>query len=117
MTTDRTGAATTVTDNPTHHRYDVVVEDKAVGLTAYRDRATDGSTERVFYHTEVDEAYGGRGLGTILVREALDDTISRGLVPVGVCPLVAAFLTKNPDYEAKAHRVTPDILSWLRSQM
>ncbi len=117
MATDKTGAQTTVTDVPAEQRYEISVDGSTVGLTAYRDRATDDAGQRVFFHTEVDDAYGGRGLGTILVREALDDTISRGLRIVGVCPLVAAFLKKNPDYADKADKVTPDILSWLQSRI
>ena len=117
MTTDKTGAETTVDDVPSQHCYEISVNGKPVGLAAYRDREIDGTRERVFFHTEVDEAFGGRGLGTILVQEALDDTISRGMTIVGVCPLVAAFLKKHPEYAEKAARVTPDVLSWLQTQV
>ncbi|WP_439029781.1 GNAT family N-acetyltransferase [Gordonia terrae] len=130
MTADKTGAQTTVSDNPGAQRYDIVVEDNdgvvgsadrniTVGFAEYRDRVTGSedspATSRVFFHTEVDEAFGGRGLATILVREALDDARSRGLTIVGVCPLVAAFLKKHPEYADATAPVTPAILEWLRS--
>lgn len=118
MTTDKTGAQVSVADNPEKKRYEISLDDGTVaGFSQYVDRETGGDapTERVFYHTEVAEEFGGRGLGTILVQEELDDTNNRGMVVVGVCPLVAAFLKKHPDYAEKAHPVTPDILNWLQT--
>ncbi len=44
---------------------------QTAGFTEFVDRETDSGTQRIFPHTEVDEAFGGRGLATILVREAL----------------------------------------------
>ncbi|ASR04570.1 GNAT family N-acetyltransferase [Gordonia rubripertincta] len=122
QTTDKTGARTAVRDNSSARRYEITIEGTADGVVAgfaeYRDRADDPGavTERVFFHTEVPEEFGGRGLATILVREALDDARSRGLVIVGVCPLVAAFLKKHPEYAGATRPVTRDVLAWLRGQ-
>ncbi|MDF6101206.1 GNAT family N-acetyltransferase [Gordonia hongkongensis] len=122
MTADKTGAETTVRDNPAERRYDIHVDapggEALAGFAEYRDRVsgTDASTtERVFFHTEVDPAFGGRGLATILVREALDDARARNLTIVGVCPLVASFLKKHPEYAEATAPVTPAVLEWLRS--
>ncbi|MFC9982602.1 GNAT family N-acetyltransferase [Gordonia sp. NPDC127522] len=123
MTADKTGAETTVGDNPAERRYDIHVDapggEALAGFAEYRDRAsgTDDAptTERVFFHTEVDPAFGGRGLATILVREALDDARARNLTIVGVCPLVAAFLKKHPEYADATAPVTPAVLEWLRN--
>jgi predicted GNAT family acetyltransferase len=52
----------------------------------------------VMPHTEVGEKFGGRGLATRLVREALDDLRSRGDKIVALCPLVVAFVRKHPEY-------------------
>ncbi|WP_040509978.1 GNAT family N-acetyltransferase [Gordonia soli] len=117
MTTDKTGAETTVTRNDDLQRYEIeVIGSGLAGFTVYRERQVDGGTQRVFVHTEVDEDFGGRGLATILVREALDDTRAQGETIVGVCPLVAAFLRKNPDYAADSAAVSPEILSWLEGR-
>ncbi len=122
-TTDKTGAQTSVRDNGSAQRYEITVDSTADGVVAgfaeYRDRVDDSGagTERVFFHTEVAEEFGGRGLATILVREALDDARSRGLIIVGVCPLVAAFLEKHPEYADATRPVTRDVLGWLRRQM
>ncbi|GAB3000706.1 hypothetical protein GCM10023080_078120 [Streptomyces pseudoechinosporeus] len=41
-----------------HHRYEIVVDGKRVGVTEYRDHGE----QRVFFHAEVDDAYAGQGL-------------------------------------------------------
>jgi len=123
MTADKTGGETTVRDNPAERRYDIVVDapsgETLAGFAEYRDRVSGTqdapTTARVFFHTEVDPAFGGRGLATILVTEALDDARARGLTIVGVCPLVASFLKKHPEYDDVTAPVTPAVLDWLRS--
>lgn len=72
MTTDKTGAETTVTEG--HQTYTIAVEDKTVGHADYADRGE----QRVFHHTVVDPDCGGRGLATILVEEALNKARDAG---------------------------------------
>ncbi|GAA1479879.1 N-acetyltransferase [Gordonia sinesedis] len=116
MTTDKSGAEATVTQNSQLERYEVSVDDgQLAGFTQYRDRDHNGSAERIFYHTEVADEFGGRGLATILITEALDDTKAQDRFIVGVCPLVAAFLKKHPEYEPATHPVTPEVLNWLKT--
>ncbi|AFR50340.1 putative acetyltransferase [Gordonia sp. KTR9] len=123
MTADKTGAETTVRDNPEENRYDILVQtpggETLAGFAEYRDRVSGTQdaplTARVFFHTEVDPDFGGRGLATILVTEALDDARARDLTIVGVCPLVAAFLKKHPEYADATAPVTPAVLEWLRT--
>ncbi|WP_102144051.1 GNAT family N-acetyltransferase [Mycobacterium hubeiense] len=93
MTTDKTGAPITVTAEP--HRFTISVEGQQVGFAQFTDR--DG--QRVFTHTEVADAYEGRGLATILVREALEATRDAGLRIVAVCPMVAGYLKKHHDFD------------------
>ena len=71
----------------------------------------------MFFHTEVAEEFGGRGLDTILIRHALDQTRAEGIVIVGVCPMVAAYLGKHPEYADAARKPTPDILRWLDAEL
>ncbi|BBY75764.1 N-acetyltransferase [Mycolicibacterium parafortuitum] len=89
---DRTGAATTVTQQP--GQFVIEVEGRAVGLADYHDR--DG--QRVFPHTEVLPQFQGRGLATILVAEALRVTRAEGLRIVPTCWMVAEYIDKNPEY-------------------
>lgn len=110
MPNDKTGAPVTVTAEA--DRFTVSVEGKTVGLTAFADRGE----QRVFYHTEVDDAFGGRGLATILIAEALAQTRSAGLRIVPVCPMVAAFVKKHADeYHADIDEPTPEIIGWLEA--
>jgi predicted GNAT family acetyltransferase len=115
ITTDKTGAPVTVAPDPENHRYTISVEGEVAGFAAYADRGDgeSGTVRRVFYHTEVQEAFGGRGLATILVTAALDDVRAQGMRIVAVCPLVSAFLKKHPAYADITDPVTKDILNWL----
>lgn len=92
MTQDRTGAPTDVVAES--DRFTISVEGRQVGLADFYDR--DGV--RVFPHTEVDPRYQGRGLATILVREALTATREAGLRVVPQCWMVAEFIEKNPEF-------------------
>lgn len=107
--TDKTGEPVTVEKDA--GRFSIAVEGKPVGLTAFGDR--DG--QRVFYHTEVDDAYGGRGLGTIVIAEALAATRAEDLRIVPVCPMVAAYVRKHEEFTDIVDRPTPEILRWIRT--
>lgn len=109
MTTDKTGAQTTVSAEA--GKYTIDVDGKAVGHTAVADR----DDQRVFYHTEIDDAFGGRGLATILIQEALDATRADGKRVVPVCGMVAGVIKKNPKFQDIADPVTPDIVRWAQS--
>ena len=84
MPTDKTGAEATV--SAAEGKYTIAVDGETVGLAAVADRGN----QRVFYHTEVEEQFGGRGLATILVAEALAATRADGKRVVPLCPMVAA---------------------------
>lgn len=93
MTTDKTGAPTTVTQRGTE--FTITVNGQTVGAAAFEDRGN----RRVFVHAEVDDAFQGRGLATILVGEAINSTRADGLGVVAVCPMVAAFLRKHNEFD------------------
>ncbi len=76
-------------------RYVLVVGGEAAGELVYRDRG-DGVV--AFLHTEIDPVKRRRGLGSALVRGALDDARARGLRVVPVCPFVDAFVRTCPEY-------------------
>jgi predicted GNAT family acetyltransferase len=52
-----------------------------------------------FIHTEVPPPLEGRGLAGKLVRTALDFARANHLRVVPVCPYVASFLRKHPEYQ------------------
>jgi uncharacterized protein len=51
-----------------------------------------------FIHTEVPQALSGRGIGTKLIRGALEMARAQGLKVVPQCPFVSAFMGKHPEY-------------------
>jgi predicted GNAT family acetyltransferase len=52
----------------------------------------------VFTHTEVDPAYEGQGVGSALVRDALDEVRGSGRKVLPVCPFVKSWIDRHPDY-------------------
>jgi predicted GNAT family acetyltransferase len=110
MTTDKTGAPTTVTQES--DRFSISVDGQKVGFTEYVDR--DG--QRIFPHTEVLDEFGGRGLATILVGEALQATRDAGLRIVAVCPMVAGYIEKHQDLEDAVDPVDSGIKRWLATR-
>jgi uncharacterized protein len=93
MITDRTGAPTTVAQRD--EEFIIAVDGQTVGTAAF----TDHGNQRTFTHTEVDNAFQGRGLATILVGEAMNSTKAEGLRIVALCAMVAGFLEKNNEFD------------------
>lgn len=52
----------------------------------------------VFTHTVVPREIEGRGVGSKLIRAALDSARDQGLKVVPQCQFVAAFIRKHPEY-------------------
>ena len=94
---------------PDGDRFTISVDGKTVGSTYFADR--DGT--RVFYHTEVDDAYQGRGLATILVGEAVRATHNAGMRIVPVCDVVAGYVEKHPEFSDAVDAPTPEISQWV----
>ncbi|KMO70567.1 MAG: N-acetyltransferase [Mycolicibacterium rufum] len=103
MTTDKTGAPTEVTAGA--DRFTISVDGQQAGFTEFVDH--DG--QRIFPHTVVDDDYSGRGLATILVREALEATRDAGLRIVPVCSMVAGYIEKNHEFDDIVDPVTTDV--------
>jgi predicted GNAT family acetyltransferase len=82
-----------VRDNAAKHRF----EFEADGHTAaaYYELAGNVIT---FVHTEVPPELGGKGIGSKLVRGALDQVRARKLRVVAKCPFVRAYIEKHPEY-------------------
>jgi uncharacterized protein len=85
---------TTVRDAPEAQRYEILDGDRVLGLAAYERR---GDTV-VFTHTEVDPDAGESGLGSTLVRAALDDVRSNGGHVIPLCPFVRGWIQRHPEY-------------------
>ena len=84
---------TDVVNNKAHHRYELVV-DGHLAATYYK-LADDIIT---FIHTEVPPELGGKGVGSRLVKGALDQVRAEGLKVIAQCPFVKAWIDKHSDY-------------------
>jgi predicted GNAT family acetyltransferase len=89
----RAEAMSEVTDNKAQHRYELAV-DGHVAATYYE--LADGVI--TFVHTEVPPELGGKGIGSKLLRGALDQVRAGGLKVVAQCPFVKSFIEKNLAY-------------------
>ncbi len=83
-----------IRDDRERHRYELAV-DGEIAYVRYR-RAPGVIT---FVHTEVPERLGGRGIGSRLARHVLDGARADGLKVVPLCPFIAAFMNKHPEYD------------------
>ncbi|NYH77457.1 hypothetical protein FHR84_000771 [Actinopolyspora biskrensis] len=93
-------------------RYEITVDGRKAGHVSYLDRGG----QRVFYHTEIDEEFGGRGLGSSLIGRALADTGAAGLRIVPVCPFVARYLERHHEVDDLVDAVTPDVMAAVRER-
>lgn len=83
-----------VREAPTKHRFEIWVGDALAGFTVYRS-AGDRYT---FVHTEIDEAFAGKGLASVLIKDTLDDMRSRGIAVLPQCPFVRRHVSRHPEY-------------------
>lgn len=88
--------STRVVRDDDQHRYDVYYGDDQAGFAAY----TEHGDQIVFVHTEIGKEFGGKGLGGVLAKHAVEDAIARGKAIVAQCPFIAGYLDKHPEYDA-----------------
>jgi hypothetical protein len=74
--------------------YEIRIGGEPAGLLQYR---ISGKTISLI-HTEIDERFEGRGLGSRLIAFALDDARARGLAVLPFCPFVKAYLEHHGEY-------------------
>lgn len=83
-----------IADNSARHRYELEIDN----ITAYvRYRRERGVI--TFIHTEVPAALGGKGIGSRLARHVLEAARTEGLRVIPLCPFIAAWMKKHPEYD------------------
>ena len=94
-----------VSDASQDHRYEARVGGDLAGYAVYLR-----SPQLIaFLHTEVDGAYEGRGIGSALARTALDEARAQGLGVVAICPFIAGWIDRHPDYQDLLYESTSDV--------
>lgn len=53
----------------------------------------------IFTHTEVPEALEGQGVGSALVKYALEYVRTEGLTASPLCPFVKSYIQRHPEYQ------------------
>lgn len=82
-----------VVRNDERNRYELEVE----GQIAFAD-FNRLANAIMFTHTEVPESLEGRGVGSTLAKGALDDVRAQGLQTIPLCPFIAAYIRRHPEY-------------------
>ena len=72
----------------------MVLDGQDIGFTEYVRKGG----RYLFVHTEIDPAFGGRGLGTILAQGAMDAMRAEHARIVPLCPFITRWIDNHPDY-------------------
>jgi len=83
-----------IVNNKAQQRYELAV-DGHIAATYYK---VEGKII-TFVHTEVPPELSGKGIGSKLIRGALDQVRAEGFKVIAQCPFVKAFIEKNADYQ------------------
>ena len=83
-----TAAAVAVLDVLERSRFEVRVDGELAGFAEYRLRPP----LIAFTHTLIDPRFEGQGLATRLIRAALSEARSAGLVVLPFCPFVRSYI-------------------------
>jgi predicted GNAT family acetyltransferase len=86
--------STSVVDVPDRMRFEVRVDGEIAGFAEYRRRP--GLI--AFIHTMIDARFEGQGLGSKLVRTALDQARSEGVAVLPFCPFVRGYIAGHTEY-------------------
>jgi predicted GNAT family acetyltransferase len=74
------------------------------GQTAWLEFDRDDQGWMTLWHTEVPPALRGRGIAATLARTALEYARDENLKVDVICPLVANYLQKNPEFHHLIHK-------------
>jgi hypothetical protein len=89
-------AEMTVRDNPDEQRFEITVDGAFAGVADYR--IDDGKV--LMPRVEVLPRFEGQGVGSTLVKQALDTIREEGwgsVVPM--CPFVDVYIRRHPEYQ------------------
>ncbi|GGB55709.1 N-acetyltransferase [Deinococcus soli (ex Cha et al. 2016)] len=94
-----TGMTTQVRRNDDTQRYELTDGTRTLGFAEFRPVGN----AVMLPHTEVEEGHEGEGLGSQLARAALDDIRAQGKLVLPMCPFIAAYIRRHPEYNDLIH--------------
>lgn len=84
-----------VKNNQSKNQFEANVGGKTA-LIRYRKEADDTLD---LFHTEVPEEFEGKGVGSSLVKNALEQIKAQNLKIIPSCRFVAAYIKRHPEYK------------------
>lgn len=94
MSTESKKPDITITHNQAAQRFETTI-DGQTGYISYQDH----NNTLTYDHTIVPQSLGGRGVGTALVKRALDFAHEQNKKVIPQCSFVSAYIKKHPDYQ------------------
>ena len=83
-----------ITHNQAANRFETTI-DGQTGYISYQDR----DDKLVYDHTIVPQQLGGQGVGSALVKHALDYAREHDKKVVPQCSFVSSYISKHPEYQ------------------
>lgn len=83
-----------IRNDTANQRYELIENDEVVAIAEYRL----SGNEVTLTHTKVNPENEGKGLGSELARQALDDLKARGMQIVPACAFIAHYIRQNKQY-------------------
>ncbi len=84
----------TLIDNEAAKRYEFHVDGHVPVIEYIKAR------DKIYLtHTEVPSALEGKGIASALIKKALEDIDAKNLTLIPLCPFVAGYLKKHPEWK------------------
>ncbi|APD08227.1 hypothetical protein UJ101_02729 [Flavobacteriaceae bacterium UJ101] len=82
-------------DNQDKKQYEFHIEDHIVKIEYIKAK-----NQIYLTHTEVPTALEGKGIGSAIVKQVLEDIKEKDLTLVPLCPFVAAYIKRHPEWRS-----------------
>jgi uncharacterized protein len=89
----------TIENNTEKQQFEAKLDGKVVAFAEYRPIGQS----IMFTHTEVNEDLEGKGVGSQLIRFALEDTKAKNMTAIPMCPFVKLFIQRHKDFIDVVH--------------
>ena len=76
--------------------FELYYDGKKAGLMTY---SWAGDDKFIIDHTEVDEEYGGKGLGKDLVKAGVEYAREKNVKVIPLCPFAKKVIAKTPEFQ------------------
>ena len=94
MSTESEQSELTITHRPEAQRFETTINGQT-GYISYQER----DNTLIYDHTIVPQSLGGRGVGSALVKRALDFAHEHDKKVIPQCSFVSAYIKKHPEYQ------------------